>query len=548
MQVHMPRYSRRRFLGMLGQGALLAGLPPALLAAQDELVTISILHTTDLHGHILPTSDYAGRADLGGLARCAAQIRHWQRENPNFALVDIGDIYQGTEEGLATHGEVMVKLLNALAYDAWVVGNHEFDWGIAPLAGAVKRSAMPVLSANSRVAAGGSGWSNLRPWFIKEIAGFRLAFVGLTTPGLASWLPPENRSGFDVLDPIETLQRLMPEVAAQRPDAIILTGHMGLTRRDDFANRIGALTQAFPQLAVCIGGHTHQNHPGEIINNVLYTQADHFGIHAGRVDLTFDRATRRLVHRAATTVEMNREVAFDPLVMHLAQPVLKDAARVMAQPMGVLAEPFGVATTFGAPSDTERLIGSAIRAALSRRGVEVDAVVHGLFDLRTPLAAGAKTVADAWTILPYENQVVTMDLTRDDLLAFVRDLASARDIRNVMGIRPVLDPASKYPVVTSLRAADGSPLPDKPRFRVAINSYDAQSGGQRLLQVARLGAAPENRRALHDVEIRAALIDFFVARRRIGLSGPRRLRAASGTCWPCRDSNSARDRPWRVRD
>jgi 2',3'-cyclic-nucleotide 2'-phosphodiesterase/3'-nucleotidase len=499
MQIVVPRYSRRRFLGLLGQGVLLAGVPPALFAGQEELVTISILHTTDLHGHILPTSDYSGRSDLGGLARCAAQIRQWQRENPNWALVDIGDIYQGTEEGLATHGAVMVQLFNALAYDAWVVGNHEFDWGIAPLAEAVKRSAMPVLSGNARVKAGdAAAWAGLRPWFIKEVAGFRLAFVGLTTPGLPAWLPPEDRLGFDVLDPVEALGQLMPEVAAQRPDAIILAGHMGLKRQDDFANRIGALTQAFPQIAACLGGHTHQNHPGETINGVLYTQADHFGIHAGKVDLTFDRATRRLVHTGATTVEMNRAVAFDPLVLHVAQPVLDAAARVLAT-----------------PSDTERLIGSAIRAALLRRGVEVDVVAHGLFDTRAPLAPGAKTVADAWTLLPFENQIVTLELTRDDLLAFVRDLASVRDVRNAMGIRPVLDPAAKYPIVTDLRATDGSPLPDKPRFRVALNSYDAQSGGQRLLKVARLASAPENRRVLHDVEIRAALIDFFAARQRV---------------------------------
>jgi len=514
MQVVVPRYSRRRFLQLLGQGTLLAGLPPALLADQPELVTISVLHTTDLHGHILPTSDYSGRPDLGGLARCATQIREWQRENPNAALIDIGDVYQGTEEGLATRGSVMIRLLNSLAYDAWVVGNHDFDWGSGVLADATKLSAMPVISGNSRVGAGDA--IRLRPYFIKEIAGFRLAFVGLTTPGLASWLPPEDRRGFDVLDPIETLQRLMPEVAAQKPDAIIVAGHMGLTRRDDFANRIGALTQAFPQLTVCIGGHTHQNHPGETINGVLYTQADHFGIHAGRVDLAFDRASRRLVNRSALTLEMNHAVAFDPLVLHLAQPVIDDAARVMAQPMGVLTEPFGVASTFGAPSDVERLIGSAMRAALLRRGVEVDVIVHGLFDTRDPLAAGPRTIADAWTVLPYENQIVTLDLTRDDLLALVRDLAGTRDIRNAMGIRPVIEGTARDPQVVDLRAADGSSLPDKPRYRVALNSYDAQSGGQRLLQVARLAAAPENRRVLHDIEIRAALVDFFATRQRVG--------------------------------
>ncbi len=511
MQVHAPRYSRRRFLRMLGQGAVLAAAPRMLLADQPELVTVSVLHTTDLHGHILPTSDYSGRTDLGGLARCATQIRQWLGENANAALVDIGDVYQGTEEGLATHGLAMIRLLNALGYDGWVVGNHDFDWGMKVLQDAIQASAMPVLSANSRLAA---SESRLQSYFVKEIAGFRLAFVGLTTPGLSSWLPPEDCSGFDVLDPIETLQRILPEVAAQKPDAVLVAGHMGLTRRDDFANRIGALTQAFPQLTACLGGHTHQNHPGEIINNVLYTQADHFGIHAGKLDLTFDRATRRLVRREAATVEMNHTIAPDPLVLHLARPVLDDAAAVMTQPMGTLTESFGAATAFGTPSELERLIASAMRSALHSRGVETDVVMHGLFEGAVPWAPGPKTIADAWTLLPYENNIVTLELTGDGLLAFVRDLAGPRDVRNAMGIRPIIDTSSGQ--VRELRAADGSPLPDKPRYRVALNSYDAQSGGQRLLTVGRLAADPDNRRLWHDVEIRAALVEFFSARRQVG--------------------------------
>ncbi len=85
---------------MLGQGALLGALPTQVWAGDSSAVTISILHTTDLHGHILPTSDYNDNPDLGGLARCASQIREWQRANANSILLDIGDVYQGTEVGL----------------------------------------------------------------------------------------------------------------------------------------------------------------------------------------------------------------------------------------------------------------------------------------------------------------------------------------------------------------------------------------------------------------------------------------------------------------
>ena len=321
VDLHLATWTRRRFLQTLGQGALLTTLPAPLLAEEGDTVTISILHTTDLHGHLLPTTDYAGNPDLGGLARCATQIRAWRKENSNSLLVDVGDVYQGTAVSLDNRGALMIRALNALNYDAWVVGNHEFDWGMEALGAAVKNSTMPVLSGNSRWEdrAPGHDASPLRPYIVKEAAGFRIAIIGLTTPALATWLPPENLRGFEALDPLESLASILREVEALKPDAIILAGHMGLIRRDNEANQIGALTRAFPQLTACLGAHTHQNHPGEIINGVLYTQADHYGIHAGKVDLTFDRATRRLVQRQATTVQMDHQVALDSAVLALCR-------------------------------------------------------------------------------------------------------------------------------------------------------------------------------------------------------------------------------------
>ena len=100
--------------------ALPAWLRAAEIASQD-LVTISILHTTDLHGHILPTVDYDGRPDLGGMARCITQIRRWREENPNSILIDVGDVYQGTEFALRDQGRMMIDLFNLLRY-AWIIG------------------------------------------------------------------------------------------------------------------------------------------------------------------------------------------------------------------------------------------------------------------------------------------------------------------------------------------------------------------------------------------------------------------------------------------
>ena len=129
-------WTRRDFLKLAGRAGVLSAFPTlasAAAALEPDTVCISILHTTDLHGHILSTSDYDGTADRGGLARCVTQIRRWQRQNPNSVLIDVGDVYQGTDVSLRNKGELMIDLFNHLKYDAWVIGNHEFDWGVEPV-------------------------------------------------------------------------------------------------------------------------------------------------------------------------------------------------------------------------------------------------------------------------------------------------------------------------------------------------------------------------------------------------------------------------------
>src|SRR6267143_1863751 len=144
-------WTRRDFLKLAGGAGLLSAFPTlasASAALEPDTVCVSILHTTDLHGHILPTADYNGNLDVGGLARCVTQIRRWRRKNPNTILLDVGDVYQGTDVGRRSKGQLMIDLFNHLRYDAWIVGNHEFDWGMDPFLRVLQKSKMPVLAAN----------------------------------------------------------------------------------------------------------------------------------------------------------------------------------------------------------------------------------------------------------------------------------------------------------------------------------------------------------------------------------------------------------------
>ena len=137
-----------------------------------------------------PPRTYTGIENVGGLARCATCIRQWRRESPDSLLLDIGDVYQGTAESLVNNGNLMIGLFNRLGYDAWTLGNHDFDWGPEALEKNLALSKSPILTGNIRVAGKSPGtldgaWKNVLPWMMKEVGGFRIALIGLVTPGLA---------------------------------------------------------------------------------------------------------------------------------------------------------------------------------------------------------------------------------------------------------------------------------------------------------------------------------------------------------------------------
>src|SRR2546430_17466569 len=138
--------------------------------------------------------------------------------------------------------------------------------------------------------------------------------IGVTTPGMPFWLHPEFTRGIDFQNPVEPVRRAVARVKSEGADAIVLSGHMGLKMRsggDDFANTVMALTSEFPETAVFIAGHTHQAIPSRLTNGVLFTQADHFGIHVGRVDLLFNRDSKKLLHREAMRATMDNRLPSD---------------------------------------------------------------------------------------------------------------------------------------------------------------------------------------------------------------------------------------------
>jgi 2',3'-cyclic-nucleotide 2'-phosphodiesterase/3'-nucleotidase len=516
-------WTRREFLKLVGQAGLVSGVPTlasAAAALNPDTVCISVLHTTDLHGHILPTSDYDGNPDRGGLARCATQIRRWRRENPNSILIDVGDVYQGTDVSFRNKGALMIDLFNHLGYDAWVVGNHEFDWGMECFERALQKSNMPVLAANMVLEQRPAGefpdanhpFAKIQPFVLKEIGGIKLAIIGVTTPGMPFWLWPEFTRGLDFRHPVEPVRRAIARAKSGGADAIVLTGHMGLKTRtggDDFANTVMALTSEFPEVSVFIAGHTHQDVPSRLTNGALFTQADHFGIHVGRVDLFFDRDSKKLLRREAICELMDNRFGFDHVIISRAKSQLAESDAALSEPIGQLAETLRGRSHPGRPSELERLIGAAIMEMLLERNVPVDGVMHGTFDDKADLVAGPKTVNDIWNVIPYENYIVTGQLSPEEIKTAMEEVFASHEKRNLLGFEVKTEGRGGDCRIVSMTLANGRPLDRNKRYVIAFNSFDARSGGHHFMKWRAFLERPESNCILHPVQTRDALIAYF---------------------------------------
>jgi len=421
---------------------------------------------------------------------------------------------------LRNKGELMIDLFNHLGYDAWVIGNHEFDWGIEPFHQALQRSTMPVLAANTMLEGKRAGefadpthsLAKIQPFILKEIAGIKLGIIGITTPGMSFWLPREFTSGIDFQHPVEPVRRAVARARSEGADVILLTGHMGLKPRtggDDFANSVMSLTSEFPDVAAFIAGHTHRTIPSRLTNGVLFTQADHFGIHVGRVDLLFDRNSKKLLGREAICEVMDNRVHLDDVVVSRAKSQLTESDAALAQPIGELAQTLRAHSRPGQPSDIEKLIGSAITEALLERNIAVDAVMHGVLDANAKLVAGPKTVKDIWNVVPFENYIVTATLSSDEIKPVMEEVYVSHERRNLLGFEVKTEGRGKNCRITSITLQDGRPLERGKKYVIAFNSFDARSAGHHFMKLRALLETPAVSCAMHPVQTRDALIDYF---------------------------------------
>lgn len=292
--------NRRAFLkqSVLGAGALSLGLIPSELFASGELIRLTVMHTNDLHCHLDPfPADHAEYPGKGGLVRIASMVKQCRKENPNLLLLDAGDMFQGTPYFNYFKGNLIVKVMSKMGYDAGTIGNHEFDNGLGDILSALKIATFPLISSNydfsDTILAG-----YVKTQYILEKGGIKVGIYGLGIElnGLVGTL---NYGKTRYIDPLETALKMESILKNDHGcDLVICLSHLGLSyEHGKISDKTLAPQTKYTDLIV--GGHTHSflDKPLTLKNAdgkpILVNQAGWAALETGKFDFIFDRVSKK---------------------------------------------------------------------------------------------------------------------------------------------------------------------------------------------------------------------------------------------------------------
>jgi len=279
-------------LSTLGMTSM-AGIPLSVLDAHD-ITRLTILHTNDVHSRIEPFPMDGGRNEgQGGVSRRATLVERVRKSEDNVLLFDCGDIFQGTPYFNFFGGELELKLMTELKYDACTIGNHDFDGGIQNLHDQMPHADFPFLIANydfdNTILNG-----KTQPFKIFERNGVKIGVFGLGIE-LNSLVPRALYKETQYQDPLEVGNRISKRLRYDEGcDFVICLSHLGYKYRGDKVSDV-VLAENSEEIDVILGGHTHtfmnepdirRNKKGE---EVVVNQAGWAGLMLGRLDVFFEK-------------------------------------------------------------------------------------------------------------------------------------------------------------------------------------------------------------------------------------------------------------------
>jgi 2',3'-cyclic-nucleotide 2'-phosphodiesterase (5'-nucleotidase family) len=398
---------KKRFgANALGNFAIINLLVLAILtvcSCAEQPKQITLLYTNDMHAHFLPAPALRDKPPLGGFVALDYYVRQQRGLAPNSLLLDAGDLMTGNlicdMDYKGAEGGILIEMMNMIGYDGRVFGNHDCDKQIGNLRKMNELAKFPTLCANFKDSLG-HDFTN-EEYHIYNVNGVRIGVIGLTYYPMAGMANPSSLLGFNSLDPIETANKIIPQIDSMT-DLIVLLTHIGIENDRELArNTKGA--------DIIVGGHSHTRlDTAEVVNGVLIVQGGSYARYLGKLDLVV--ANDSVVAHKDTLIALTvKDLQPNPRLQTIVDSFATEIDAKFAIPIGTLKNDWTAGR--GPESNVGSWLAEAIRA---KTGADIGIVNSG--GIRRDIPAGPITLKDIYEMLPFDNYVTSFTCTGADLL------------------------------------------------------------------------------------------------------------------------------------
>jgi len=455
-----------------GSGERLPSRDGGSLAAGN--IRITILHTNDIHGWIMPRPAAFYEKDprrlVGGAAALAAYLK--KVKGPRL-LVDAGDCFEGTPEGALRDGRAIAGVFNAVGYDALAVGNHEFDHGEKSLEEMIKLLKAPVLCANI-YRSDGRRPPEFKPWIVKDVAGVKVGLFGLLPNQMNALVLPEDIAGLAFRRGVDEAKDAVAALKREGATVIVALSHLGLERPDGPAfEGDQSLAAQVEGIDLIVGGHSHtalQEPLRDATYGTLIVQAGSELTRVGEVALEIDPKSKKVVKSSGRLVDLwLDETGTDPAVAQLAAKLADEVERryeaVVATAAAALTRKW----------DGESALGDWVTDCV-RAWAGTDLALQSSGGIRADIPAGPVTLRRLFEVMPFDDRVVKLVMKGKDVRSVLDHVVGRASIAQISGARVSFH--RKAPEGKRLESVSiaGKPLVDDSTYTVATVDFLVTGG------------------------------------------------------------------------
>ena len=541
----------KRFYFFLGWIFFLTGA----VLAQDKIVKLKIVETSDIHGNYYPYDFILRHEAAGSLARVYEFVQK-ERETykDNLLLLDNGDILQGQPcayyynyiDTISLH--LAAEVLNYMKYNAGNMGNHDVETGRAVFDRWVGDCNFPILGAN--IIDTVTGKTHFKPYEVLERDGVKIVVLGMITPAIPVWLSENLWKGLRFDDMEETARKWMKIIREkENPDLVIGIFHAGqdaLLMGGKYRENVSLeVARNVPGFDIVLMGHDHTRELKKIKNvegdSVLIMDPASKGGVVANADVTLKLRKGKVVekHISGVLTEMKNYTANKDFMARFA-PQFSDVRDFVSKKIGSFTETISTRPAYFGSSAFIDLIHML---QLEITNAEISLAAPLSYD--TEISKGDVFVSDMFNLYKYENMLYTMKLSGkeikdalemsydlwtnqmkspDDHLLLLRekrregatDRASFKNFSfnfdSAAGIIYTVDVTKpKGEKITILKMADGKPFDENKTYKVALNSYRGNGGGELLTKGAGIPQDELKSRIIHstDKDLRYYMIQYI---------------------------------------